>query len=236
MNGFLLLTDTEDTMNTNDTHSAGHTINRRHLLAGIAGTTALAASVATRPNLMAAPSVTPREWIMAQDASPEAVAGDNLGRFYGILVGVGAPPTQGGRCPVLTAEFEAPGLATHLGRFTTSQNHCMDPDGADPLAFTNGEYTFTGEDGSSISGRYSGRLLPTETTDVDNMFLIQGRFTIESGAGRLEGATGGGPADGIMNMTTGEMSLYLGGAIAYPNPGAGVESLPDALPLKTKAW
>jgi hypothetical protein len=246
---FVDLVDLEGTMSMDNKNltpdGLGNAISRRRLVAGLTGATAMAAGYATLPHqamagrrqwTMAARSGLRPERMMAQDASPAVAAEGQVGRFHGIMVGVGAPPTEGGRCPVLTANFEAPGLATHLGRFTTSQNHCMDPDGADPLAFTNGEYTFTGEDGSSISGRYSGRLLPTETTDVDNLFLIQGRFTIESGTGRLEGATGGGPADGIMNMTTGEMSLYLGGAIAYPGLGVGVEGLPDALPLKTKAW
>jgi glyoxylase-like metal-dependent hydrolase (beta-lactamase superfamily II) len=84
----------EDTMNTNDTHGAGHTINRRHLLAGIAGTTALAASVAARPNLMAARpqrmmavgANTRRLREMAQDASPEAQP-DMTGAVYTFQVG-----------------------------------------------------------------------------------------------------------------------------------------------------
>lgn len=112
-------------------------------------------------------------------------------------------------------------MATHLGSFTTAQDHCVDPNGADPLAFTDGRYTWTAADGSTLSGRYNGRLLPTETTAADGLFLIDGRFTIERGSGRFAGATGSGVADGLQNLTTGEADVVLDGTIAYPGLAAG---------------
>lgn len=116
------------------------------------------------------------------------------------------------------------------GNFTTEQEHCVDPTGANPLAFTNGLYTFTAADGSTISGRYNGQLIPTETTAGDDLFMIEGRFTIEEGTGRFDGATGSGVADGLQNLTTGEASLVLDGTIAYPGLEPGGVGTPEASP------
>ncbi|MDQ4044629.1 MAG: hypothetical protein M3173_04170 [Chloroflexota bacterium] len=162
----------------------------------------------------------------AQDTAENAY----LGRFQGMLVGSGAP-VEGGRCPALTIEITGPGMATHMGSFTTEQSHCVDPTADDPLAFSDGQYTFTDADGSSISGRYNGRLIPTETTGVDGLYLIEGRWTIDEGTGRFEGATGAGVADGLQNLTTGEASLVLDGVFAYPGLVPGATEVSEATPV-----
>ena len=75
------------------------------------------------------------------------------------------------------------------------------------------------------TGRYSGRLVPTETTTADDLYRIDGRFAIEAGTGRFAGATGGGLASGLQNLTTGEASVVLDGIITYPGmTPAGVDT------------
>lgn len=166
---------------------------------------------------------------LAQEATPGPAEAEHLGRFRAVLVGMGMP-SQDGRCPALTVTIGGPGIATHMGNFTTEQEHCVEPTGANPLAFTNGLYTFTAADGSTISGRYNGQLIPTETTASDDLFMIEGRFTIEEGTGRFDGATGSGVADGLQNLTTGEASLVLDGTIAYPGLEPGGVGTPEASP------
>ena len=115
------------------------------------------------------------------------------------------------RCPVLTVNAEGGGEATHLGQFASVQSHCIDPDGSDPLSFTEGFYTFTAANGDTIFGSYGGRLIPTETLGV---FGLDGHFTIAGGTGRFEGASGGGSASGLVNLVTGEASVFLQGTIS----------------------
>jgi hypothetical protein len=102
-----------------------------------------------------------------------------------------------GRCPVLTNVISGTGQLTHLGRFTTAQSHCVDLTGADPLAFTQGIFTFTAANGDTIFGTYSGRLVPTATP---GLFEVDGMFTIEGGTGRFVNASGGGEAGGEVNL------------------------------------
>jgi len=115
------------------------------------------------------------------------------------------------RCPALTVQAEGGGQATHVGAFTSVQSHCIDPEGSDPLSFTDGFYTFTAANGDTIFGSYSGHLIPTETPGV---FGLDGHFTIAGGTGRFEDASGDGSASGLVNLVTGEASVFLQGTIS----------------------
>jgi hypothetical protein len=125
----------------------------------------------------------------------------------------GTSTVVSGRCDVLTNVISATGQITHLGRFTTAQSHCIDPTGADPLAFTEGEFTFTAANGGTIFGTYSGRLVPTATPGV---FEVDGVFTIEGGTGRFANASGGGVASGETNLAdpAGPVTVILDGRIS----------------------
>jgi hypothetical protein len=118
-----------------------------------------------------------------------------------------------GRCAVLTNAISGTGQITHLGRFTTAQSHCIDPTGADPLAFTNGIFTFTAANGDTIFGTYSGDLVPTATP---GLFQVDGVFTIEGGTGRFANASGGGEASGETNLAdpAGPATVILDGSIS----------------------
>jgi hypothetical protein len=118
-----------------------------------------------------------------------------------------------GRCTVLTNAISATGQITHLGRFTTAQSHCIDPTGTDPLAFTEGVFTFTAANGDTIFGIYSGDLVPTATP---GLFQVDGEFTIEGGTGRFANASGGGEASGETNLAdpAGPVTVILDGSIS----------------------
>jgi hypothetical protein len=118
-----------------------------------------------------------------------------------------------GRCAVLTNAISGTGQITHLGRFTTAQSHCIDPTGTDPLAFTNGIFTFTAANGDTIFGTYSGDLVPTATP---GLFQVDGEFTIEGGTGRFANASGGGEASGETNLAdpAGPATVILDGSIS----------------------
>jgi hypothetical protein len=118
-----------------------------------------------------------------------------------------------GRCAALTNAISGTGQITHLGHFTTAQSHCIDPTGADPLAFTDGVFTFTAANGETIFGTYSGRLVPTATL---GLFQVDGGFTIEGGTGRFASASGGGDASGETNLAdpAGPATVILDGSIS----------------------
>jgi len=72
------------------------------------------------------------------------------------------------------------GNATHLGRFTMAASETVD---FGTLAVTGGTYTLTAANGDTVTGIYSGHILPT----LDG-YLVSGPIT--GGTGRFTGATG----------------------------------------------
>lgn len=122
----------------------------------------------------------------------------------------------GGSCPALTGTVTGSGVATTFGQFTNAQTHCVDPNSSDPMALTDGNFTYTNANGDTIFGAYVGRLAPTSTSSVDNLYLIYGNFIIEGGTGAFAGASGGGSVTGVLNFATGNYSASDVGAISPP--------------------
>ena len=123
----------------------------------------------------------------------------------------------GGNVPTCNAAYPVPisligsGQATHLGLFTETQSHCLNPA---TLEFALGQFTFTSANGDTVSGTYSGHLVITGPTSAD----IYGVFVFSGGTGRFAGATGGGSATGTLDLITGEANdLFLKGTISRPN-------------------
>lgn len=123
--------------------------------------------------------------------------------FIWFVEALGAPPDPQGRCaPLLTVNVTGSGVATHLGRFTDEQSHCLNPA---TLEFTEGFATFTSiRTGDQLFIPYWGVLAPTPDP---TLFKILGNTTFSGGTGRFEGATGQGIARGILNVATGETQL-----------------------------
>ncbi|MBA2566112.1 MAG: hypothetical protein H0V09_11945 [Gemmatimonadetes bacterium] len=103
----------------------------------------------------------------------------------------------GGRCPVLTATINFPGEADPGGPFTVNQTQCLDP--ANPGIITDGEFTWSFTNGDALSGTYQGVTTPSGTPGIVN---IDEDFTITSGAGEFEGASGRAQAIGTFNEVT----------------------------------
>lgn len=115
-----------------------------------------------------------------------------------------------GRCaPAQTLNIQGTGTS-NLGPLTIEQSHCFDPQGANPLAFYDGEFTNTFADGGSFSGTYSGAATPTLNPAV---FQIDAQWMVTGGTGSFASATGGGTASGQANLQTGAGSITLEGTI-----------------------
>jgi hypothetical protein len=86
----------------------------------------------------------------------------------------------GGSGAIVQTADSGSGVATHLGRFTLAASETVD---FGTLAVTNGAFTLTGANGDTVSGNYSGHLLPS----LDG-YVVSGPIT--TGTGRFAGATG----------------------------------------------
>lgn len=87
------------------------------------------------------------------------------------------------------------GNATHMGNVEAEHAHCFDPA---TLEFGDGAFTITGTNGSEISGRYEGTLVPT---DRDDEFEIRGRIWVQDGEIRAldRPAEGRGTIEGMLH-------------------------------------
>ena len=133
------------------------------------------------------------------------------------FVSISTSTVPGGTLPVCDAAHPVPvalvgtGHATHIGRFTEIQTHCVNSTTGE---FTSGRFTVTGANGDAIFGTYSGHIVPTTPTTG----AIYGVFVLTGGTGRFVGATGGGGATGTLDFVTGEANdLVLRGTISRPH-------------------
>ena len=98
------------------------------------------------------------------------------------------------------------GHATRMGRVTI--------DGPSQINFVTlaqtGISLITAADGSTLSLRFAGQFVPTGPADA----TFQGAWTVESGTGRFDGATGGGTYDGSAAGATG--ILNIDGTVSSP--------------------
>lgn len=137
-------------------------------------------------------------------------AGPGTQAFTATNVAVSNSVDPAGRCaPDQTLNIEGAGSSS-LGAITIRQSHCFNQQGANPLAFYNGQFTNTFADGGSFSGTYAGTSSPTANPAL---FGISGEWQITGGTGRYAGATGSGTATGQANVQTGQGSISLEGAI-----------------------
>jgi hypothetical protein len=136
--------------------------------------------------------------------------------FKAVFTGTGGI-TPGAPCSGKKISIDAKGIVTDLGLVRTIQTHCVDPKSTDPLSFTSGVAAATNTDGDGYTGTYTGKLVPTATSETDNIYVIDGQFTITGGTGRYAGATGGATATGLQNSATGYFGLVLSGSITVPD-------------------
>jgi hypothetical protein len=116
--------------------------------------------------------------------------------------------TGEGRCPDQTVSITGPGTSTPGGSLTSLLSHCAES--GNPLAFSDGIFTFTYSGEDEVSGTYSGALIPTSEFTV---FDVSGEFTITDGTGAFADATGGGDITGSLDAASGAASITLDGTI-----------------------
>ncbi len=144
------------------------------------------------------------------------------------VFGGSAGVTPDAECKASKVSIDTRGLVTGLGLVRTIQTHCWDPKGTE---FTKGIVSAANSDGDGYTGTYSGKLVPTETSDTDHVYSIDGQFTITGGTGRYADVKGGAIASGLQNTATGAFGLVLSGSITVPDtapPPAPVNNAPVA--------
>jgi hypothetical protein len=108
-----------------------------------------------------------------------------------------------------SADLEATGNATHLGRFTVSGTGVVDFEAN--LGVTS--YTFTAADGDTLTAIATGYAVPTGTPDA--VYVIE-TTTITGGTGRFAGATGSFTMVRYFNFDTSETNGTIEGTVSPP--------------------
>lgn len=112
----------------------------------------------------------------------------------------------------LTIGFEGVGIATHLGRLEGTGSNCTTFDlASDAVPIWDGRATFVAADGSSIDMTYEG----TQSAPMDGSAVATSTFTVISGTGRFEGATGSWTSSGVIDFITGQFGGSFAGWISY---------------------
>jgi hypothetical protein len=112
----------------------------------------------------------------------------------------------------LTIGFEGVGIATHLGRMEGTGSNCTTFDlASDAVPIWDGQATFVAADGSSIEMTYEG----AQDAAVDGLAVASSTFTVVSGTGRFEGATGSWTSSGVIDFVTGQFAGSFAGWISY---------------------
>jgi len=147
--------------------------------------------------------------VMAMSASVSAGDQRPMKGHYTISV---VPVEQ--RCGpnALTIGFEGVGIATHLGRITGGGSNCTSFSlTSEAVAIWDGLATFVSADGSSITMSYEG----AQAAPVNGIATAANTFTVISGTGRFEGATGSWTSSEVIDFTTGIDSGSFSGWISY---------------------
>jgi hypothetical protein len=143
-------------------------------------------------------------------APTPARAGDTV-PFKGILSGTAISSVPLDECHVLS-EIVNGGNATQLGRFTGTAEFILN---VCDLTYV-GSYVFTGANGDSISGPFTGTLTPTS---IEGVFDNNELAFITGGTGRFANATGTFNLGGQIDTNTGTFSLPMQGTISTVGSG-----------------
>ena len=112
----------------------------------------------------------------------------------------------------LTIAFEGAGVATHLGRMEGTGSNCTTLDlGTNAVSIWDGIATFVAADGSSITTTYEG----AQEAPVEGRATVTSTFTVVSGTGRFDSATGSWTSSGVIDFTTGMFGGSFSGWISY---------------------
>jgi len=126
----------------------------------------------------------------------------------------------GTRCPApLLLESDAgDGTATHTGRYTIVNSHCLNPSTGE---LTDGSFLKTTANGDQLSGTYFGQATVVQPPAPVGIFAVNGSLTFTGGTGRFANAsgtvtmTGRQTADFSLQPVVTETSLRMEGTISY---------------------
>ncbi len=126
-------------------------------------------------------------------------------------------------CPVLQERLEGRGTATHFGRYSIINSHCLDPATG---ALTNGVFVKAIASGDQVLGTYSGTATPLPPEPGDPPFIgrfaINGDLQFTGGTGRFSGLSGTATMRGTSRVDfsqpapTSEVVLRMEGEISSP--------------------
>jgi len=126
----------------------------------------------------------------------------------------------GTRCPApLLLESDAgSGTATHIGRYTIVNSHCLNPSTGE---LTDGSFLKTTANGDQLSGTYFGQATVVQSPAPIGTFAVSGSLTFTGGTGRFANAsgtvtmTGKQTADFSQQPVVTETALTMEGTISY---------------------
>ena len=124
------------------------------------------------------------------------------------------------RCPdpQLLVTLTGGGTATHIGRYTIINSHCVDPTTGD---LTAGTFVKTAANGDQIFGSYVGSSIVLQEPAPVGIFSVNGTITFTGGTGRFAGATGTTNMSGTLDAdfsqvpVAAQSSLTMVGTISY---------------------
>jgi hypothetical protein len=105
--------------------------------------------------------------------------------------------TLDARCPtpLLLVSLEGGGTATHVGKYTIVNSHCVDPSTG---ALTSGTFIKTAANGDQIFGTYTGSTTIIQPPAPIGIFGVTGTLTFTGGTGRFAGVTGAATMSGSL--------------------------------------
>ncbi len=131
--------------------------------------------------------------------------------------------SPGAACPSpqLLVSLAGGGTATHVGRYTIVNSHCVDPATG---ALTGGTFVKTAANGDRIFGTYTGSSAVIQPPAPIAIFGITGTLTFTGGTGRFTGATGTATMNGTLRAdfsrpdvpVPADVTLVMTGSISSP--------------------
>ena len=119
----------------------------------------------------------------------------------------------------LLTVLEGGGTATHVGKYTIVNSHCLDPATG---AFTGGTFTKTAANGDQLFGTYVGNSTVIQPPAPVGIFGVTGTLTYTGGTGRFAGITGTASMEGTLQAdfsqqpVTATSTLIMVGEISSP--------------------
>jgi hypothetical protein len=126
----------------------------------------------------------------------------------------------GARCPapLLLESDQGSGTATHIGKYTIVNSHCVDPITG---ALTGGTFVKTAANGDQIFGTYAGTATVIQAPAPIGIFSLSGTIEFTGGTGRFAEATGTTSMTGTLqgdfsrSPVPTQVTLTMVGTISY---------------------